>query len=150
MKIALFCLHFLHRMANFVDTKDTDVYRLLLHFRGAPIVVKILHSIAAKLITGGIFVGSLVLISQGLGFLCQMDRMPLSEDSSVPAGHDLSYWDNVRATPMPLPPEALKKLSYSTHQSKPQAADASSTTKPITVPVDGRMTQTSNHTVELP
>ncbi|MDB5385585.1 MAG: hypothetical protein JWM11_1231, partial [Planctomycetaceae bacterium] len=61
-------------------------------------MVKILKSVAPKIVFICIIFASMGLMSQGLGYLCQLDTMPLSDDNTVPAGYDLSYWADVKAT----------------------------------------------------
>jgi hypothetical protein len=79
-----------------------------------PFVVQILKSVASKIIFLCLMFAGLGLISQGLGYLCRLDSMPLSEDNSVPAGYDLSYWSDVKATL--LSREELKKLTDQTRE----------------------------------
>lgn len=77
-------------------------------------MVNILKSVAPKFIFICIIFASMGLLSQGLEYLCHLDAMPLSEDNNVPAGYDLSYWADVKATH--LSREELKKLTDQTRK----------------------------------
>lgn len=77
-------------------------------------MVKVFKAVASKLIFFSILFATMGVMSQGLGFLCGLDAMPLSEDTSIPAGCDLSYWADVKATQ--LSREELNLLTEQTER----------------------------------
>jgi hypothetical protein len=111
-----------------------------------PFVVKILKSVAPKIIFICIIFAGMGLISQGLGYLCHLDVMPLSDDGNVPAGYDLSYWADVKATP--LSREELKRLTDQTRKNSDAYKQALDNHKGVSV--DTPVTQVASSEGQLP